>query len=168
MSKSARLVAGIAIAGVAWTLLAVISQARGHPIPWSSVSYNLPITVAFAGLLTHMLLSAAALGRSQALRAYGPIAVVWVAGGILLFLRLVTRSIDVSGHMSWALLMGVQCLIERLPAWFAGFVWLTAAEILLLKLFVLGGQSGQNGLLAGGLLAATLWLGTRPYWAREA
>jgi hypothetical protein len=69
--------------------------------------------------------------------------------------------------MSWAILMGVQCLVERLPLWFTSFVWLMAVQVLLLKLFVLGGQSGQNGLLVGGVLGATLWLSTRRYWARS-
>jgi hypothetical protein len=72
----------------------------------------------------------------------------------------------VSGHMTWAILMGVQCLVERLPLWFTAFVWLIGLHVLFLKLFVLGGYSGQNGVLAGGALGATLWLTTRRYWAR--
>jgi hypothetical protein len=66
------------------------------------------------------------------------------------------------------MLMGVQCFVERLPLWFTTFVWLIAAHVLFLKLFVLGGYSGQYGLLAGGILGATLWLSTRRYWASQA
>jgi hypothetical protein len=66
--------------------------------------------------------------------------------------------------MSWAILMGVQCVVERLPPWFTAFVWLVAVHVLLLKLFVLGGQSGQNGVLAGSVLGGTLWAATRRYW----
>ena len=165
MTKGTRLLVGIALAAIAWVLLLAVSLVRERPVSWFSVSYNLPITLAFAGLVSHGVLSAMALGRQRAISAYGPIALAWFGGGVLLFLRLVTKSIDVSGHMSWAILMGVQCLVERLPFWFTCFVWLIALHVLLLKLFVLGGQSGQNGLLAGGVLGATLWLGTRSYWA---
>ena len=168
MTKSSGLLVGAAICACAWCLLLMASLARGHAIPWFSVSYNLPISIAFAALGTHMALSAIALGRRQAIAAYGPIALVWCAGAALLFMRLVTKSIDVSGHMSWAMLMGVQCFVERLPLWFTALVWLIAAHVLFLKIFVLGGHSGQYGLLAGGILGATLWLSTRQYWARQA
>ena len=152
MTKSSGLLVGAACGAVAWCLLLIASHARGQTIPWFSVSYNLPISLAFAALCAHMTLSAITLGRRQAIAAYGPIALVWGAGAVLLFMRLVTKSIDVSGHMSWALLMGVQCFVERLPLWFTAFVWLIAAHVLFLKLVVLGGYSGQYGLLAGGIL----------------
>jgi hypothetical protein len=164
MSKTPRLLVGVTIAAFAWVVLIFLSVARGRPLSWFSVSYNLPITLAFSGLLAHGVLSAFGLGSRLAIHAYGPIALVWCAGGVVLFLRLVTQSIDVSGHMSWAILMAVQCTVERLPIWFTALVWLIAAHVLLLKLFVLGGQSGQNGILAGGVLGATLWLVTRRYW----
>ena len=102
------------------------------------------------------------LGTRAAIRRYGPIGTVWLAGGLLLFLRLVTKSIDVSGHMSWAILMGAQCSIERLPGWFTLFVSAVGIHVLLLKLLVLGGNSGQYGVLAGCGLAAMLWAATRP------
>ena len=165
MTKGARLLVGITLAAAAWALLLALSHARARRVPWFTISYNLPITLAFAGLVSHGVLSAIRLGKQRAISAYGPIALVWCAGAVLLFLRLVTKSIDVSGHMSWAILMGVQCLVERLPFWFTCSVWVMALHVLFLKLFVLGGQSGQNGLLAGGVLGATLWLGTRSYWA---
>src|SRR5262245_31220147 len=109
MTKSSGLLVGAAIGAGAWCLLLIASVARGRAILWFSVSYNLPISLAFAALCAHMALSAIALGRREAVAAYGPIALVWCAGAILLFLRLVTKSVDVSGHMSWALLMGTQC-----------------------------------------------------------
>ena len=168
MTKSSGLLLGAAICAGAWCLLLIASHARGRAIPWFSVSYNLPISLAFAALCAHMAVSALALGRRRAIAAYGPIALVWCAGAALLFMRLVTKSIDVSGHMSWAMLMGVQCFVERLPRWFTAFVWLIAAHVLFLKLFVLGGYSGQYGLLAGAILGATLWFSTRHYWASEA
>ena len=167
MTKSSGLLLGASICAGAWCLLLIASYAQGRAIPWFSVSYNLPISLVFAALCAHMALSAIALGRREAIAAYGPIALVWCAGAALLFLRLVTKSIDVSGHMSWAMLMGVQCFVERLPG-FTAFVWLIAAHVLFLKLFVPGGHSGQYGLLAGGILGATLWLATRQYWAGQA
>lgn len=164
MSKTTRLFVGVGLAGCAWLVFIAVSDAKGRSLPWFSVSYNLPITLAFSGLAAHSVLTALALPRESATKAYGPIALVWCAGGVLLFLRLVTKSIDVSGHMSWAILMAVQCAVERLPMWFTAFVWLVAAHVLFLKVFVLGGQSGQYGVLAGGVLGASLWVATRHYW----
>jgi len=144
MTKSSGLFLGAAICAGAWCVLLIASNARGQAIPWFSVSYNVPISVAFAALCAHLALSAIALGPRRAIAAYAPIALVWTAGAALLFMRLVTKSIDVSGHMSWAILMGVQCFVERLPLWFTTFVWLIAAHVLFLKLFVLGGTAAST------------------------
>jgi hypothetical protein len=94
MTNGSRLIVGMTIAALAWGVLLTAGYVRGHPVPWFSVGYNLPVTVAFAGLSTHIALSSIALGPRQAIAAYGPIALVWCAGGALLFLRLVTKSID--------------------------------------------------------------------------
>jgi hypothetical protein len=80
---------------------------------------------------------------------------------MVLFLRLITRSIDVSGHMTWAILMATQCLIGRAPRWFTALALGVVVQVLLLKVFVLGGQSGLWGILVGGLLSAALIVLTR-------
>ena len=80
----------------------------------------------------------------------------WLIGAGLLFLRLIAKSIDVSGHMTWAILMGVQCLAHGAPRWFTVLAWCVVLQVLLLKLCVLGGHSGAWGLLAGGTLGVTL------------
>jgi hypothetical protein len=162
MSTNMRLGVGMACAALAWLCLLATLVAWGREVPWFTVSYNVPITVAFAALVSHMAMSAYGLDTRAAIRRYGPIGTVWLAGGLLLFLRLVTKSIDVSGHMSWAILMGAQCFIERLPGWFTLFVTAVGVHVLLLKLLVLGGNSGQYGVLAGCGLAAMLWAATRP------
>ncbi len=159
--KSWRLLLGMGLAGVAWVLLLGYLVTRGRPLPWFMLSYNMPITMAFSGLVVHDALAMYAAGGRRGLTLYGPIGAVWCLGGVLLFLRLVTKSIDVSGHMSWAILMATQSWVEDLPTWFRAVMVLIGVHVLLLKLFVLGGHSGQNGVMAGGVLAGLLWMATR-------
>ena len=70
---------------------------------------------------------------------------------------MVTHSTDVSGHMTWAVLLAVQCLLQGLPPWFTACVWGIAVQVRAMKLLVLGGTGGQKGLIVGAALAALLW-----------
>jgi hypothetical protein len=144
------------LVAAAWIALMALAAVRGRQVPAFSVVYNLPITLVFGALGLDLAIRAADVGVRRALITHGPVITVWSAGAVLLFLRLITRSIDVSGHMTWALVMATQCLVEGAPRWFTVFAWCIVFQVLLLKLFVLGGQSGAWGLLAGGLLSAAL------------
>jgi hypothetical protein len=161
MKDGAGLIAGLWLAVVGWLGLLGLLILRHRPIPWFSLAYNIPITLVFAGLLLHLAYSALRLGWTRFVGAYAPLGVVWLAGAVLLLLRLGPKSIDVSGHMAWALLMGVQCIVQRLPVWFTAAVWAVATQVLLLKVLVLGGQSGQRGLVVGALLGGAVWLAAR-------
>jgi hypothetical protein len=161
MANSASLIAGIALAGVAWLGLLLFLVFRRGQFPWFSIAYNAPITLVFAGLVMHIEWTGIRLGWSQFARSHSPLGIVWLIGTAILFLRLVTKSIDVSGHMVWAIMMGVQCIVQRLPLWFTAAVWAVFLQVLLLKLFVLGGHSGQKGVAVGAVLGVAVWLATR-------
>ena len=161
MKKDAGLVGGIGLAVFAWVVLVTVLIFRHRPIPWFSLAYNIPITLLFAGLVLHLVWVGIRLGWTRFIAAFAPLGVVWVVGAVLLFLRLGMKSIDVSGHMAWSLMMGVQCVVQRLPVWFTAAVWAVAVQVLLLKLLVLGGHSGQKGIAVGALLGGAVWIATR-------
>jgi hypothetical protein len=146
----------MAFVAVAWVALLAAAALRGRYVPAFSVSYNLPISLAFGALALDLAVRSAEMGPKRGLQAHGPVLVVWAAGGVLLLLRLVAKSIEVSGHMSWAILMGVHCVVEGAPRWFTVFAWCIVLQVLWLKLFVLGGQSGTWGVLAGTALGGLL------------
>jgi hypothetical protein len=129
-----------------WVALLGIRELHGHPLSSFTLLYNVPISAIFAGLGTALALEASS---SCDWGAYVPLAAVWGLGLAVLYLRLVTKTIDVSGHMTWAVLIGLECLAERRPVWFTGFAWAVAAFVLGLKWLVLGGRSGSFGLVAG-------------------
>lgn len=149
--------AGVIAACVAWVGMVVWLRMRGHGDAAFSVFYNLPISVAFLGLCAHEVWMARTLGMRRYLREHAPVLMVWALGFVVLYLRLISKSVDVSGHMTWALIMAGQCAAYRLPGWFCALVGLVALQVLGLKMFVLGGVSGYWGLLVGGVLGGALW-----------
>jgi hypothetical protein len=147
--------------GAAWIGLLGLFILRGQAIPWTSVRYNVPITLVFAGLTAHIAYSAVRLGPRRFGAAYWPIGLVWLAGAVLLYFRLVAKSADVSGHMAWSVLMGIQCVLQRLPLWFTAAAWAVVLQVIVLKFLVYGGYNGHKGLVAGLLLAGAAWIATR-------
>jgi hypothetical protein len=160
-SRNAGLAAGVALAACAWVGLLSLHVLRTRPIPWSSVTYNVPITLVFSGLLLYIALDVLVLGPRRFLAAYAPLGVVWGLGVLVLYLRLVTRSTEISGHMSWSVVMGVQCAAQHMPAWFVASSWLVVLHIAFLKFVAWGGHSGHKGLLVGAILGMAAWLACR-------
>jgi hypothetical protein len=144
--------AGSTLVVFAWAALLAAAAVRGREIAAFSILYNLPITLVFGSLGFDLVIRGVQAGPRRLLAAHGPVLLAWAGGAVVLFLRLVTNSIDVSGHMTWAILMATQCLVERAPRWFTALAWGVVVQVFLLKVFVLGGQSGAWGILAGGLL----------------
>jgi len=131
---------------------------HGKAIPWFGVFYNVPILLAFLTLGAEILFSAWRLPRVAFLTRYRAILAVWAVGAALLYLRLVTRSIDVSGHAAWSVLMLAHAAALEAPVWLLAGLLVVLAQVIALKWLVLGGDSGAYGLLAGLLLALGLWL----------
>jgi hypothetical protein len=158
------LVVGMALGAGAWVVLLLVATARGRTIAPFSLAYNVPITLAFGALAFDILVRVATLGRARFIREHAGLAAAWAIGAVVLALRLFAKSIDVSGHMSWSLLMGVQCVVESAPRWFTVFVSAIVIEVVFLKAFVLGGHSGVWGALAGLVLGGILIIDVRRRW----
>src|SRR5262249_10913200 len=131
---------------------------HGHLVPWFGLFYNLPIALAFVTLAAEVLLSAVGLTGYAFARRYRGILIAWGLGVALLYLRLVTKSIDVSGHAAWSVLMLAHAITLRAPFWLVAYLLAVLVQVLALKWIVLGGHSGLHGLLAGLLLAFVLWV----------
>jgi hypothetical protein len=153
--------AGVIAAMVAWGGMIAWLWMRGHAGSGFSVFYNLPISVLFIGLLAHEGWMCRTQGARVYLKRHAPVVIVWVLGFVVLYLRLIAKSVDVSGHMTWALIMAAQCYAYRLPGWFCALVAGVCLQVLGLKVFWLGGVSVYWGLLAGGVLGAGMILGVR-------
>src|SRR5512145_2875011 len=108
---SAVLSLGLGLGSAAWLLLVVALLLRGRSLPWFSLSYNIPITLAFGAMATHAMAAALRLGPRRFVATHAGMITAWTLGALVLYLRLVDRSIDVSGHMSWGVLLCAQCHI---------------------------------------------------------
>ncbi len=155
------LASGLLLGCLAWCGMAALLLVRGKSIPWFSFWYNMPITLVFGSMALHLAASALHPPRPHLLARHAGVIVAWTLGATVLWFRLVSKSIDISGHMCWAVLLGIQCHVFGLPWWFIIIVWAVATQVLLLKLLVLGGSSGQSGLVAGLVLGALLWAITK-------
>jgi hypothetical protein len=127
--------------------------------------YNAPVAFLFLVLLTHMGVRAAHLGFTRFVRVFGGTLALWAVGAVILYLRLVAKTIEVSGHMVWLPLLTVQTWLQGFPSWVVILGVLSTVGALYLKLAVFQGPSGVPGLVAGALLAGTLLLCTRLWGA---
>ena len=152
----------LAVGGTMW--LFVISvywaalMARGRSDLAIALLYNAPVAFLFLVLLAHMAIRALRLGVTSFLRLFGGTLLIWVVGAIILYLRLVSKSLEVSGHLAWLPLLTVQSWLHGFPSWVVALGVLSIASALYLKLAVFQGPSGIPGLVAGVLLAGTMVL----------
>jgi len=151
---------GALVAVASWAGLLGLLVVRGRTPSAFSVFYNLPISVVFAALAAILVSSLVRAPVSYA-REHYPLLVAWGLGGVLLFLRLVAKATDVSGHATWSVLMAAHAEAYQLPAAFRWLAWGVVLQVLLLKWLVLGGSSGVLGLAAGSTLGCGLWLARR-------
>lgn len=145
------------LGGVAATVLmaayaaGLVIKGRGDVL--RALSYNAPIAFLFLVLATDLALR---LLTWAWVKTDVWTALIWGVAGVLLFLRLGTKTIEVSGHMVWLPLLTTQAWLYGFPRWFmvtgvASLLWALG-----LKLFVFGGPSGVPGTLVGIALAAVL------------
>ena len=159
-STGAILATGAFLGVLAWLALLVLLLMRERPPSAFSVFYNLPISVTFSALAAHLVASLVRAPASYA-REHYPLLIAWGLGGVLLFLRLVVKTTEVSGHATWSILMAAQAEAYQLPVVFRCIAWAVVLQVLLLKWLVLGGSSGLLGLAAGSALGCGLWLARR-------
>jgi hypothetical protein len=120
------------------------------------MAYNGPIAFIFLTLVFDLGLRARRLGLPAFLRAHRTTLTLWALGAGILYLRLVSKSIEVSGHIAWLPLLTVQAWLHGLPRWFLVFSLLSTGVALYLKLAVFRGPSGIPGLVVGSALALAL------------
>jgi hypothetical protein len=118
--------------------------------------YNAPIAFLFLVSVAYLVLQGVRVGPVAALRAHMVTIALWTAGFVLLYLRLVAKAVEVSGHLAWLPMLTAQLWLWRFPAWVIGFGLLSTLVALYMKLAMFGGPSGLPGLAAGLLLATTL------------
>jgi hypothetical protein len=135
--------------------------ASGQSDPLRSLAYNCPISLPFLILCWDIALAAAQESRRVFARRYGPVLAIWACGFVVLYLRLMAKSINVSGHMTWVTLMATQALVLRLPPAFLVLTVAVLAEAAWFNFVLMSGRSGLGGLIVGCLLSALLVLLSR-------
>ena len=155
----------LAIGGSAWLLgaiayLAALIRQRPEDAPVAFL-YNAPIAFVFLVLLTFMALEVIRLGVPTFLREQGAVVALWIAGGVILYLRLISESIEISGHMAWLPLLAVQLWVFRFPTWVIVIGAAATASAIYLKFALFRGPSGVPGIIAGVIFAAALVVLTR-------
>jgi hypothetical protein len=147
-------------AGVA-TLYAVGLRVKGRADIGRALLYNLPIALLFLVHVAHLVIKVFRMGPSAFLRRYAGILAVWTTGGVILYLRLISKSLEVSGHLAWLPLLTLQAWMEGLSVWLTALGVAATLSAAYLKFVVFQGPSGVPGLLVGLLLALALAFGAR-------
>ncbi|MGH1362782.1 MAG: hypothetical protein ACRBF0_04440 [Calditrichia bacterium] len=130
-------------------------QTTGYVSP-HLFSYNIPITTIFAVYALELFFSVFFPPSRKSLLEHAPYLIIWGVGFVQLYLRLVTHSIDISGHMTWAGLMVAHSVLRKFPRWMhlcAMAVWLHAAYF---NYILWGTSSGVNGTILGIVLSVLL------------
>lgn len=134
-------------------LVAVRSSASGNVGP-VMLAYNLPITWLFCIMGAELLLAT----RKEGLKLW-PFGVIWFAGLVLLYFRLIAKTLDVSGHMTWLSIMVVHSLLRRFPKWFTVVVVCFYIEAAVLNFGLFGSKSSAPAGMAVGAVMALLLAG---------
>lgn len=141
---------------VIWFL--ILDHSDGWSNKPSGLFYNIPIFIPFLILAWQMIFSAHANGFKKSIQSNQSFVLIWIIGFILLYLRLGLQIIEISGHMTWVVLMLTHSYIKRLPWEFIAFVVLIALHAGYYNFFVFSSKiSGLNGILMGSLLSLILF-----------
>ncbi len=155
----------LAIGGSAWLLGAIVYLAaliRQRPDDAGvAFLYNAPIAFLFLVLLTFMALEVIRLGVASFVREQGAVVALWIAGAVILYHRLISKNIEVSGHMAWLPLLTAQLWAFRFPTWVIVVGVAATASAVYLKFALFRGPSGVPGIMAGLVFAAALVVLTR-------
>jgi hypothetical protein len=156
----ALVVGGAVWAGVA-TLYTGGLLAKGRADVGRALIYNLPIAFLFLVLAAYLVIRALRLGPTPFLKSHTAIVVVWALGLGILYLRLISTSLEVSGHLAWLPLLTAQAWILGLPMWVVAMGVGATLSAAYLKFAVFQGPSGGPGLVVGLVLATALMFTAR-------
>ena len=156
---------GVLAGSIAWVGVAGVYAAalalKGRTDLARALLYNLPIAFLFLVVFACLLVKAARLGPAAFLKAHGASVVIWIVGLAVLYLRLVSKSLEVSGHLAWLPVLTLQTWLLGLPLWISILGVAATASVAYLKFAVFQGPSGGPGLLVGLVLAMGLAITAR-------
>ena len=153
---AASVLLGVASALIIWAAYVATLLRHGRRDLAMALAWNGPISLVFLVLAWDAVLGAFVLPFRAFLRTYGAVMLVWSVGFLLLYLRLVLKSVDISGHMAWCVVMLTQTIVLGMPRWFTVVAALVLFEVAYFKFAILGGPSGTSGLVVGLGLATLL------------
>lgn len=126
---------------------------HGRPDPLRSLAYNSPIAFVFLVLAIDVAIRAVRAPETFGTDEW-PTVVAWVFGATVLYLRLVEKSVEISGHMVWLPLLSAQAWARGFPRWFVGIAVGSTLAALYMKIAIFGGPSGIPGTVIGIVVAA--------------
>ncbi len=143
---------------VVWALFWFLGS---HYTGWSATPmgllYNVPISFPFFVLCWDMIFSFRDVTFLEGLRSNAAYMVVWIVGLSVLYLRLVTRTVTISGHMTWLMVMPVYSYLRKLPISFTLFILLITAQAGYFNFAIFpSNRSGFCGVYFGFLLSCLL------------
>lgn len=81
---------------------------------------------------------------------------MWATGFWILYLRLISKTLEVSGHLAWLPLLTAQARLLGFPLWVVGVGIGATLSTAYLKFAVFQGPSGRPGILVGLILMTAL------------
>jgi hypothetical protein len=142
---------------------------RGRPSAITALLYNAPVAFVFLVLAIHLAVQMLRMGIREFVGAQVWTLVVWAIGGVVLYLRLVAKSIEVSGHMAWLPLLTAQSVTSGFPMWFSIVAGTSTLAAFYMKVELFRGPSGVPGAVVGLALATALLVaGRRPHGSEGA
>jgi hypothetical protein len=135
--------------------------AKGRPDAVRALLYNLPIAFVFLVIGTCLTIRVIRMGLPRFLTREAGSVLLWIVGFGVLYLRLVSKELEVSGHLAWLPMLTVQAWLLGLPGWFVAVGVGATASAAYLKFMVFQGPSGGPGLAIGVALAGAIYLASR-------
>ena len=152
---------------ILWEILALMYVnellASGRPDMGLALAYNLPVFFLFLVVASALAIRLGRLGPSRFVRTHFAALLIWGIGLLVLYLRLVAKTVEISGHLAWLPLLTVQTWVLGLPSWVGAVGVAATLSAAYLKFAVFQGPSGAPGLMVGLVLAGALAItATRP------
>jgi hypothetical protein len=119
--------------------------------------YNIPISFAFFVLCWDMLLSFLHVSFLEGLKSNMPYLVVWTVGLGVLYFRLFAGTVNISGHMTWLIVMPVHGYLRKLPTCFILMILLITIKAAYFNFILFASsESGIYGVCSGLCLSFVL------------
>jgi hypothetical protein len=143
---------------IVWSLFwSMKSEHTGWSATPKGLLYNVPISFPFFVLCWEMLFSFRHRSFVEGIKNNAAYLLVWIVGAVILYLRLVTETIQVSGHMTWLMIMPVWSALRKLPLGFTLFIIIIAIQAGYFNFVLFPSiKSGLWGVVFGAVLSCFL------------